>query len=108
MHGAIEISEDGRARRRGQVGWLDRPQGEGNSAPRLVAGEGARVVLYAGQLQGDPVVLYGAFIGDTKDDSVRLYAEYRAGRLDRLSEFARPRQQTSARGSSLRPGGERC
>jgi redox-sensitive bicupin YhaK (pirin superfamily) len=91
IRGAVEIGEDGARLKAGQVGWLDRPQGEGNSVLRLVAGEeGARVVLYAGQPQGDPIVSHGPFIGDSKDDIVRLYAEYRAGRFDRLSELAHP------------------
>jgi quercetin 2,3-dioxygenase len=93
IRGAVEIGEDGARLKAGQVGWLDRPQGEGNSVLRLVAGEeGARVVLCAGQPQGDPIVSHGPFIGDSKDDIVRLYAEYRAGRFDRLSELAHPRQ----------------
>lgn len=57
---------------------------------RLVAGdEGARVVLYAGQAQGDRIVSHGPFIGDSKEDIVRLYTEYRAGRFERLSTLAR-------------------
>jgi hypothetical protein len=39
----------------GQVGWLYRPSGDGTSVLRVVAGEsGARLILYAGQPQGDP------------------------------------------------------
>ena len=41
--------------------------------------EGARLVLYAGQPQGNPIVSYGPFIGDSKEDIVRLLAAYRAG-----------------------------
>ena len=90
IHGAVGIGEDGALLQEGQVGWLDRPEGEGTSALRMVTDEeGARVVLYAGQPQGDPIVSYGPFIGDSKDDIVRLYAEYRAGRFDRLSDLAR-------------------
>jgi redox-sensitive bicupin YhaK (pirin superfamily) len=72
----------------GQVGWLDRPSATGTSVLRLVAGEdGARVVLYAGQPQGDPIVSHGPFIGDSKQDIARLFAEYQAGRFPRLSEL---------------------
>ena len=74
----------------GQVGWLDRPQGEGASAVRLVAGEqGARVVLYAGEPQGDAIVSHGPFIGESRDDIIRLYSEYRAGGFERMSALAR-------------------
>ncbi|MGA8732852.1 MAG: pirin family protein, partial [Terriglobales bacterium] len=45
----------------GQVGWLDRSTDVGTSVVRVVAGEsGARMVLYAGQPQGDPIVSYQA------------------------------------------------
>lgn len=72
----------------GQVGWLDRPTDNDASVVRVVAGEsGARLVLYAGQPQGDPIISYGPFIGDTKQDIVRLFAEYQAGQFPRLSEL---------------------
>jgi redox-sensitive bicupin YhaK (pirin superfamily) len=74
----------------GQVGWLDRPEGGGSSVLRMIAGPaGARLVLYAGQPQGDAIVSHGPFIGDSKDDIIRLYQEYRAGDFLRLSELAR-------------------
>ena len=51
----------------GQVGWLDRPTDVGTSVLRVLAGEsGARLLLYAGQPQGDPIVSYGPFIGDSE------------------------------------------
>jgi hypothetical protein len=72
----------------GQVGWLDRPTDNDASVVRVVAGEsGARLILYAGQPQGDPIVSYGPFIGDTKQDIARLFAEYQAGQFPRLSEL---------------------
>jgi quercetin 2,3-dioxygenase len=72
----------------GQVGWLDRPTDSGTSVLRVVAGEsGARLVSYAGQPQGDPIVSYGPFIGDSKQDIARLFAEYQSGRFPRLSEL---------------------
>jgi quercetin 2,3-dioxygenase len=90
IDGAVGVGEDGALLKAGQVGWLDRPEREGTSVLRMVAGEeGARIVLYAGQPQGDPIVSHGPFIGGSKDDIVRLYAEYRAGRFDRLSDIAR-------------------
>ena len=72
----------------GQVGWLNRTNDVGTSVLRVVAGEsGARLVLYAGQPQGDPIVSYGPFIGDSKQDIARLFAEYQSGRFPRLSEL---------------------
>jgi len=72
----------------GQIGWLDRPSETGTSVLRIVANEsGARLILYAGQPQGDPIVSHGPFIGDSKQDIARLFAEYQAGRFPRLSEL---------------------
>lgn len=60
----------------GQVGWLDRPNDDGTSVLRVAAGEsGARLILYAGQPLGDPIVSYGPFIGDSKQDIARLFTE---------------------------------
>lgn len=72
----------------GQVGWLDRPSATGTSVLRMAAGEsGARLILYAGQPQGDPIVSHGPFIGDSKRDIARLFAQYQAGGFPRLSEL---------------------
>lgn len=39
--------------------------------------------------QGDPIFSYGPFIGDSKQDIARLFAEYQAGGFPRLSELKR-------------------
>jgi redox-sensitive bicupin YhaK (pirin superfamily) len=88
--GSARLGQDEAPLKTGQVGWLDRPEGHGTSALRMVAGhEGVRLVLYAGQPQGDPIVSQGPFIGDTREDIVRLHHEYRAGRFERMSQIAR-------------------
>jgi redox-sensitive bicupin YhaK (pirin superfamily) len=80
----------------GQVGWLDRPERGDGSVVRIVAGEqGARLVLYAGQPQGVPIVSHGPFIGDSREDIARLYAEYRDGRFERMSNLAREESVSS-------------
>jgi quercetin 2,3-dioxygenase len=86
IHGSVQIG--GKVLNTGQVGWLDRPTGSGTSVLRVVADEsGARLVLYTGQPQGDPIESYGPFIGDSKQDIARLFAEYQSGRFPRLSEL---------------------
>ena len=93
VSGSVNVGDDAAALASGQVGWLDRPAGDGKSSLRLAAGpEGARLVVYAGAPQGDPIVSHGPFIGDTKDDIVRLYNEYRSGRFESLSALARAAQ----------------
>jgi hypothetical protein len=84
--GSVQIGET--TLNTGQVGWLDRPTDNDASVVHVVAGEsGARLIFYAGQPQGDPIVSYGPFIGDTKQDIARLFAEYQAGQFPRLSEL---------------------
>jgi hypothetical protein len=69
----------------GQVGWLDRLGGEDDRALAMQAGsQGARLLLYAGEPQGDPIVSHGPFIGNSGEDIRRLFAEYRAGRFARV------------------------
>jgi redox-sensitive bicupin YhaK (pirin superfamily) len=86
--GAARVGDDATPLTIGQVGWLDRPEGEGGSLLRMVGGdEGVRLVLYAGQPQGDPIVSHGPFIGDSREDIVRLYTEFRAGQFERMSQI---------------------
>ena len=101
VDGSVRVGQDAMPIERDQVGWLDRPDGEGSSVVRLTAQEeGARLVLYAGQPQGAPIVAHGPFIGDTVDDIKRSYQEYRQGRFPRMSEIAAParRQEVESRG----------
>lgn len=89
VRGSVTIGENAALLKTGQVGWLDRPNGNGSSVLHMAAGEeGTRLVLYAGQPQGDPIVSYGPFIADSKEDIVRLFTEYRAGQFVRMSELA--------------------
>ncbi len=91
LDGSVRVGEDATPIERNQVGWLDRPHGDGVSIVRLTAQErGARIVLYAGQPQGTPIVSHGPFIGDTAEDLKRSYQEYREGRFPRMSDIAAP------------------
>ena len=93
VDGAVRIgSGDGATVvRSGQVGWLERPDAPGTDSVVSVNAleQGARVVLYAGQPQGDAIASQGPFIGDTREDISRLYQEYREGRFERLSQLAK-------------------
>lgn len=82
LEGEITVGPDAQPLRPGQVGWLDRPVGGGDSSLRITGAgtTAARVLLYAGQPQGDPLVSWGPFIGDTQADILRVMNEYRSGR----------------------------
>ena len=90
LRGSIQAGADNTSLKTGQTGWLDRPQVDGASLLRVTAGEeGARLVLYAGQPQGDSIVSYGPFLGDSKRDIARLYTEFQSGQFVSLSELVK-------------------
>lgn len=69
-----------------KVGWLDRFSSEGLSELSIRSGNaGARLVLYAGQPQGDPIVSHGPFIGDSLEDIKRLYQDFRQGKMKHIN-----------------------
>jgi redox-sensitive bicupin YhaK (pirin superfamily) len=87
LEGAVRVAE--KTLRAGEVAWLDRPKGRGAGILPLRAGEhGARLVLYAGQMQHEPIVHYGPFVGDTNEDIVRSYQNYRAGLMGHINEIS--------------------
>ncbi|MBZ4330950.1 pirin family protein [Corallococcus sp. AS-1-12] len=81
LEGEVAVGPDRRALRPGQVGWLDRPVSGGDSVVHVTGTTRARVLLYAGQPQREPLVSHGPFIGDTQEDILRSFAGYRAGRF---------------------------
>jgi redox-sensitive bicupin YhaK (pirin superfamily) len=90
IEGEARVGAEGARLLEGKVGWLDRPEGGGESLLRLAAGadSGARLVLYAGEPTGDPIVTQGPFVGDTKQDITRVYREFLAGQFPKMSELA--------------------
>ena len=61
--------------------------GEGLSGLRLEAGlGGARLVFYAGQPTGEPIISHGPFIADTPDEIRELYRKFRQGELHHINE----------------------
>lgn len=70
---------------KGQVGWLNRPDGNGASTLRL-RGPG-RAVLYAGEPQHEPIIQHGPFVAESEQDVARLFHEFHAGQFVRLSQL---------------------
>lgn len=86
LEGSIQVGDEAGEVHQDQVGWLNRDFTEPVSELRLAGGKtGGRLVLYAGEPQGDPIVSYGPFIGDTQDDIRRLYQEYRQGKMNHIA-----------------------
>ncbi len=86
LEGSVKAGETNVAK--GQTAWFDQPASSGESVLSFKAGEdGVRFVLYAGEPQHAPVVSHGPFIGDTQDDIIRLYREYRQGQMPHLNDL---------------------
>lgn len=82
IEGAVEVGDEETAVGEQQVAWLDKSNEKETSLIKFKGGEnGGRFVFYAGEPQGAPIVSQGPFIADTKEDIVRLYQEYRQGKM---------------------------
>ena len=93
IDGSVQVGAASELLSADQVGWLDRHDSKGESLVMLKAGnDGAHFVLYAAQPQHHEIVSHGPFIADSMEDIKRLYADYRAGRMQHITEVA-PEQQ---------------
>ena len=91
LDGSVAVGADRTRLIAGQVGWLaGAPVSTSNGgAVRIIADEnGARVMLYAGERQGVPIVMHGPFVGESRDDIRRLSRSYTEGKMPRISELA--------------------
>ena len=72
----------------GQVGWLDAASGDAPSVLRFVAlDQGARLVLYAGAPQREPILQHGPFVADDEATLIAMHRDFRAGRFVRMSQL---------------------
>jgi redox-sensitive bicupin YhaK (pirin superfamily) len=84
LNGAVSIGD--KTIEAGQAGWLDKPKETTETEVQFYSlTDDTRFVLYAAQPHNVPVVSHGPFIGDTMEDIVRLYKEYRNGEMPHLS-----------------------
>ncbi len=85
LEGEARIGEAHAPLRPSQVGWLDCPSRTGDSVVSIAndGPEPMRLLLYAGERQGIPIVSYGPFIGDSPEDIARPFEQYRAGTFRR-------------------------
>jgi hypothetical protein len=89
LEGELVIHGDEPRRLRvGEIGWLE--NGGPGTTVRFTAGnDGSRVMVYAGERQGVPIVTHGPFVGETRADLVRVSQAYVEGRMPRVSELRR-------------------
>lgn len=89
IQGSKKVGDDNKVITADQVGWLDKYPDNSESELKLAAGDsGARVMLYSAEPQGDRIVSHGPFIGDNTEDIVRLYNDYRQGKMQNISSVA--------------------
>ncbi|NDY95622.1 pirin family protein [Wenzhouxiangella limi] len=72
-----ELSVDGRPVPYRSAGVL----GDGDSVVLIAGGDGGRALLIAGRPIGEPVVQYGPFVMNSREEIEQAMADYRAGRL---------------------------
>jgi redox-sensitive bicupin YhaK (pirin superfamily) len=92
LEGAVSVGPDRTRLVTGQVGWLAETEPNASSTSRvsITAGDdSARVLLYAGERQGVPIVLHGPFVGESRADIMRLSQLYTTGKMPRISELER-------------------
>jgi len=86
LDGSVLIGEEETSLNQHQVGWLDIFNSDATSELKIKAGtEGARLVIYAAQPTGDAIVSHGPFIAGSNEDIMRLYNEYRQGKMKHIS-----------------------
>jgi redox-sensitive bicupin YhaK (pirin superfamily) len=87
--GGVSVGEARTQLATGQVGWLAAPSNASAvSAVRIIAGDdGARLLIYAGERQGIPIMMHGPFVGESRADIMRLSRQYLDGKMPRISEI---------------------
>ena len=72
----------------GQIGWLDRREGDAPTVLDIRAqADATRVLLFAGQAQNEPTIQRGPFVAGSTAAIARMYEDYSAGRFERVSQL---------------------
>jgi hypothetical protein len=86
LKGGIVVGDNETVLNADQAGWLDIFNSDASSELKLKGREqGVSLVLYAGKPTGNAIVSHGPFIGGSNEDIVRLYNEYRQGKMKHIS-----------------------
>ncbi|SDF72970.1 hypothetical protein SAMN04487996_11244 [Dyadobacter soli] len=89
IDGDVRVRDEEQVLEINQIGWLSRGDAGESSELTVVAGAGgARVVLYAGEPQHDPIVSHGPFISDHQEEIKELYSDFRHGKMRHVSTLS--------------------
>jgi redox-sensitive bicupin YhaK (pirin superfamily) len=69
--------------KQGEVLWLGRADGQGESAVSIRADQKLRAILVAGEPIGEPVAARGPFVMNTDDEIRQAYDDFRAGKFEK-------------------------
>lgn len=84
IEGSVQVGDESVAK--GEVGWLA-PSDAHDVA--FVAGEqGGRLVLYAGEPIGEPLIQHGPFVAGAPHEIVEFHRRFRAGQFTSMSRLA--------------------
>jgi len=90
VSGELTVAGGPRALTPGDIGWFERVEpasaGEVTTMSLLAGNAGARVVLYAGEPHGEPLLQRGPFVAESVDGLARFARRYQAGGFKPLSE----------------------
>ncbi|HTF20049.1 MAG TPA: pirin-like C-terminal cupin domain-containing protein [Chryseolinea sp.] len=89
ISGSVRIGQSEEQVLNDQVAWLDRHAESETSELSLTAGEnGVRIILYGGEPQHHDIVTHGPFVADSLDAIKQLYADFRHGKMEHISEVS--------------------
>jgi quercetin 2,3-dioxygenase len=90
VDGSISVGDDSETVSKGSVAWFERAASDDASALAIAAnGDGARVVLYAGEPHGEPIVQRGPFVAGTPDGLAKFFWRYQEGKFEALSDVVK-------------------
>ncbi|MBX3262472.1 MAG: pirin family protein [Labilithrix sp.] len=89
---AGSVRVDGASVAKGEVGWL-RPS-DAHQVAFTAGDEGGRLVLYAGEPIGEPLVQHGPFVAGSPLEIVEFHRRFRAGDFTSMSRLAQQQQRS--------------
>ncbi len=70
-----------------EIGWIDRADVSETCFELRTGAEGARVILYAGEPLGEPIVQRGPFVAGSMNEIAGFHRSFQSGAFRRLSEL---------------------